>query len=71
MEPESIKKTLNIADDPEVDIKIEIIDTIPIKPMKRLYDLFHKRNIIFFRLMSRYVISKDPKESKRLNKQLV
>ena len=39
--------------------------------MKRLYELFHKRNIIYFTLMSRYVICKDPKQSKRLNKQLV
>lgn len=53
-----------------VETKLEIADVIPLKDVKRYFELFNKRNTIYFKLMSCYVLSEDPRSEKKLNKTL-
>lgn len=49
--PEKLKQKLN------VETKLEIIDIIPLKEVKKYFDLFNKRNGVYYNLLSRYVQS--------------
>lgn len=64
VDPEQLKKRLN------VETKLDIIDIIPLKETKKYFDLYNKRNAIFYKLLSKYVQSEDPKHEKKQNKTL-
>ena len=49
--PERIKEKLRI------ETKLEIIDIIPLREIKRYHELYYKRNKLYYNLLSFYVKS--------------